>query len=76
MLNSSNDPNFPGEKEVHTTDVVLIVACVFAIVPTIVGIYALIWSDWDTLRVCATTAFTALLFIIGIVLVEPMFKKK
>ena len=75
MLNSSNDPNFPGETEVHTTDVVLIVACVFAIVPTIVGIYALIWSDWDTLRVCATTAFTALLFIIGIVLVEPMFKK-
>ena len=54
----------------------LIVACIFAIVPTIVGIYALIWTNWETLQTCATLAFTALLFIIGIVLVEPMFKKK
>jgi uncharacterized membrane protein YqjE len=74
-MKNTNDPNFPGEKEVNTSDVLLIVAGIFAIVPTIVGIYSLIWSDWDTLRVCATTAFTALLFIIGIVLVEPMFKK-
>ena len=51
------------------------VACVFAIVPTIVGIYALIWSNWETLRNCATLAFTALLIIIGIVVIEPMFKK-
>ncbi len=76
MLNSLNDPNFPGEKEVHTSDVLLIVACIFAIVPTIVGIYALIWTNWETLQTCARLAFTALLFIIGIVLVEPMFKKK
>lgn len=75
-MKTSNDPDFPGEKEVHTTDVVLIVACVFAIVPTIVGIYALIWSNWETLRNCATLAFTALLIIIGIVVVEPMLKKK
>ena len=75
-MKTSNDPNFPGEKEVHTTDVVLIVACVFAIVPTIVGIYALIWSNWETLRNCATLAFTALLIIIGIVVVEPMLKRK
>ena len=74
-MKTSNDPNFPGEKEVHTTDVLLIVACVFAIVPTIVGIYALIWSNWETLRNCATLAFTALLIIIGIVVVEPMLKK-
>ena len=73
-MRTSNDPNFPGEKEVHTSDVLLIVACVFAIVPTIVGIYALIWSNWETLRTCATLAFTSLLFIIGIVVIEPMFK--
>jgi hypothetical protein len=41
-----------------------------------VGIYALIWTNWETLQTCARLAFTALLFIIGIVLVEPMFKKK
>ena len=75
-MKKTNDPNFPGENEVNTSDVLLITACVFAIVPTIVGIYALIWSNWATLRTCATLAFTALLFIIGIVLVEPMFKKK
>ena len=74
-MKTSNDPNFPGEKEVHTTDVVLIVACVFAIVPTIVGIYALIWSNWETLRTCATLAFTSLLIIICIVVIEPKFKK-
>ena len=73
-MKNTNDPNFPGEKEVHTSDVLLIVACVNAIVPTIVGIYSLIWSDWETLRTCATLAFTALLFIIGIVVIEPMFK--
>ena len=73
-MRTSNDPNFPGEKEVHTSDVLLIVASVMAIVPTIVGIYALIWSNWETLRTCATLAFTALLFIIGIVVIEPMFK--
>ena len=73
-MKTSNDPNFPGEKEVHTSDVLLIVASVMAIVPTIVGIYALIWSNWETLRTCATLAFTALLFIIGIVVIEPMFK--
>ena len=75
-MKTTHDPNFPGEKEVNTSDVLLIVACIFAIVPTIVGIYALIWTNWETLQTCATTAFTALLFIIGIVLVEPMFKKK
>ena len=75
MLNSSHAPRFPGEKEAHTSDVLLIVACIFAIVPTIVGIYALIWSNWETLRNCATLAFTALLIIIGIVVIEPMFKK-
>ena len=74
-MKNTNDPNFPGEKEVNTSDVLLIVACVFAIVPTIVGIYALIWSNWETLRNCATLAFTALLIIIGIVVVEPMLKK-
>ena len=73
-MRTSNDPNFPGEKEVHTSDVLLIVACVMAIVPTIVGIYALIWSNWETLRTCATLAFTSLLIIIGIVVIEPMFK--
>ena len=74
-MKTSNDPRFPGEKEVHTSDVLLIVACVFAIVPTIVGIYSLIWTNWETLRNCATLAFTALLIIIGIVVIEPMFKK-
>ena len=74
-MRTSNDPNFPGEKEVSAAKVLLIVAIALAIVPTIVWIYALIWSDMETLRLCATTAFTALLFIIGIAIVEPMLKK-
>jgi len=63
LFRNSNDPDYPGEKQVNLKDVLLAVWLFFFIVSALVAVYSLIWSAWPLFRVACTSLVTTILFM-------------
>ena len=62
-MNNSNDPDYPGEKQVNLKDVMLAVWLFFIIVSGLVAVYTLIWAAWPAFRTAMTVLVTACIFL-------------
>lgn len=63
LFKNSNDPDYPGEKQVNLKDVMLAVWLFFIIVSGLVAVYTLIWAAWPAFRTAMTVLVTACIFI-------------
>ena len=63
LFKNSNDPDYPGEKQVNLKDVMLAVWLFFIIVSGIVAVYTLIWAAWPAFRTAMTVLVTACIFL-------------
>jgi len=64
LFKNSNDPDYPGEKQVNLKDVMLAVWLFFIIVSGLVAVYTLIWAAWPAFRTAMTVLVTACIFLI------------
>ena len=62
-MKNSNDPRFPGEKEVNTKDIFVWLWIGFVIVSGLIAMYALIWAAWPVFRSAMTVLVTSGLFL-------------
>lgn len=76
MFKKTNDPDYPGERELDVEDVLLIVETLALAVSAIVWIYAFIWDGYNTRQVSATVFVTALLAILATLFAASMKKKE
>ena len=63
LFKNSNDPDYPGEKQVNLKDVMLAVWLFFIIVSGLVAVYTLIWAAWPAFRTAMTVLVTACIFL-------------
>ena len=75
LFKNSNDPDYPGEKQVNLKDVMLAVWLFFIIVSGLVAVYTLIWAAWPAFRTAMTVLVTACIFLILTVAFFPEDEK-
>ena len=76
MFRKSNDPDYPGERELDVEDVLLIIELAALAVSAVVWIYAAIWHGYHTRQVSATVFVSALLALAATLGVASLFKKE